>query len=446
MGTARRIGWVVALAAMPLFTLWLIARHGENVPRWDEWVMVPLFKAQDAGQFGLGEIWQQHNEHRPAVPRTIDFLQAYLTGWDLRAELYRNFAVAVAAFVLVAAALRRSLDRGAFVVASVIASILLFSTVHWENWLWGWQFEWFVCNLAVLGALWALTVVVDRSPRGGLALAIACGLVATFSLGQGLLVWPVGLAVLLLRGRPWRAWAVATVAVPIAYFVDWRDPSYLGSKTYFLDHPFGFLEYIALYVGRDLGRGDTIGTLVGAVIVLSFLAAAAYVLLRRRDRVLVERAAFWVGVGLYALGAAVITALSRAEVGVVFSRYAIMAALLAVATMTLLLVIARGERAGPVVLTPGRRRAALALVAVPLLIAGVGNANGGADGMRERGEELDRMAQCTRQARTIEDPCLRRVKIAPEPWWPATWHSILYLREKGWAGYEPLPGAGARER
>jgi hypothetical protein len=428
-----RIAWIAALVATPLLTLWLIAEHGENVPFWDEWNLVALFQKQDGGRLGLGDFLAQHNEHRPVVPRTADYVTAHLTSWDLRVELYRNFAVAVATFVLIVVALRRTLDRVGFLAGSVLASLLVFSPVQWENWLWGWQLEWFLSNLAAVGALWALTFTIDRSTRRGLAIAIACGLVATFSLGQGLFVWPVGLLVLLLRHRPWRVWAGAGVLTWIVYFASWENDTGTGSKSLALERPGDFVEFVVLYLGRPLANSNATGKLVGLVLIAVFVAAATYVLRHRRDLVLVDRAALWLGLGLYTLMGALITGVSRLDAGVIaFSRYATMAMIFALAVMALLFVLLRSERIGSRVVTPERRRCAVAAIGVPLLLAALVNANAGVDSMERKGDELDAMAKCTRAARTPRDPCLRNPRASP---YPEQFDWTVYLRRKGWAGY-----------
>ncbi|HEV2812315.1 MAG TPA: hypothetical protein VGW10_03595 [Solirubrobacteraceae bacterium] len=433
------IPWVAALAATPLLTLWLIARHGVNVPVSDDWALVPLFIESDAGTLSLGDLLRQHHEHVPVFPRAADFLMAPLTSWDLRVEMYRNFGVVVATFGLVLVALRRTLDRTPFLVAAVIASLLVFSPVQSENWLWGWQLEWFLSNLAAIGAFYALAFTIDRWPRRALALAAGAGFVATFSLGQGLLVWPVGLAILVLRGRPWRAWTAAGVAAYALHFYDWHDPEPLGAKDRFLDLPGQTVEFVLLYLGGTLGNSDATRKLVAVAMLAAFAAAAAYVVRHRRDSLLLQRASVWLALGLYVLGAAVITAVSRVtEEVVVPSRYNAMGALFALATTVLVYLVARAPRVGPLVLTPRLRHAVVAAVAVPLLAAAVVNADAGADALRRRAAGLEAFAACSASARRPDDPCpgagrdAQTAILAEQTRW---WRRIQYLKRKGWGGY-----------
>jgi hypothetical protein len=420
--------WLAILSVAPVVMLLSIRARTVNVPFYDEWNgLVPLFQAQDHGTLHLSAFWSQHNEHRPAFPRAIQFAMAYVTKWDVRAEMYLNFAVAVATFGFLLAALRRSLDRFGLVIASVVASVLFFSPVQWENWLWGWQLEWFLANLAGAGMLWALTVLVDRSPRRGLAVAAVCAFVGTFSIAQGLLLWPVGLALVLLRRRPWRTWALLSVVVPALYLAGWHGQNNPSAG------PVDFVRYVLIYLGRIFGVSDSTGSIAGAALLVGFGAGAAYVVSRRDNRALVDRAAFWLGLGLYAVGAAVLTAIGRAGMGVfAVSRYAGMAELFAIATLGLLLtILLDGEVAGRAISVPIRRRVTAAMAAA-ILFATLVNLPPGFRAMDRRGEELAYIGDCTRTVTVVGDPCLDRpvtgfkeVRLA----------GIEYLRSKGWAGY-----------
>src|SRR3712207_1731768 len=150
-GGRLRIAWLLAIAAPAVLTLVLIAVHGVNTPQLDQWSgMTPLLVEHDRGTLSFADFYAQHNEHRPLVPTAIDFWLAQLTGWNIRVELFVDYGVALATFVLIVLALRRTLDRTAFALAAVVASVVFFSPRQHENWLWGWQLEWFLSNLAAL--------------------------------------------------------------------------------------------------------------------------------------------------------------------------------------------------------------------------------------------------------------------------------------------------------
>ena len=435
MAVRYRVLWIGALVVWPILTLAAIITHGENVPFWDDWTMLHLFQAHDNGHLGFDSFWSQHNEHRPVIPKALDFGQALITGWDIKAELYRNFLVAVATFVVLVLALRRTLDRTAYIGATIVASVVFFSPMQWENWLWGWQLEWFLSTLGAVVTLWALTFLIERSLPWGIAVGIVGALVATFSLGQGLLMWPVGLAVLLLRRRPWRAWAEASVLTTLIYFQGYKDPAHHPDKLLFLERPVEFLEYVCLYLGRSFGLEKATGIFAGALLILTFLVGSAYVLKHRDDTDLVDRAAFWLGAGAYSLGAAIITAISRLGFGLdqaASSRYAGMSALFGIATLGVVFTVMHDRVIAGRPVTTFTRRRIMADLAVPLLLIAVVNTGQGMKSMDRKGEALAGIAECTRRVVDPADPCLKENPTSP---YPETVAWILYLREKGWAGY-----------
>ncbi|MDQ5807509.1 MAG: hypothetical protein M3320_02430 [Actinomycetota bacterium] len=429
-GGWRRIAWLGALAAPAVLTLALIAAHGVNTPQHDQWMgLTPLLVLHDRGELKFEHFYDQHNEHRPLVPTAINFGLAQLTGWNIRAELFLNFAVALATFVLVALALRRTLDRKAFAAAAVVSSIIFFSPRQWENWLNGWQLEWFLSNLAALGAFWALTSLHERRPRAGLAVAVGCALVATYSLGQGLLVWPLGLALLLLRRQPWRLWVLVTVVVAFAYFDGYDDPDHHPSKTIVFERPFQFLKYVGRYLGGPFGAGDATGGIAGVLLLGVFAFAAVHVLRRRADGDLFDRTAFWLAAGSYAIGAAVITGVSRLGFGwaqASASRYTTMACLFGIATLALVLAVA------PRVDAP-RPRALVAGFVVALLVVSLANTTRGVGQFREDAENLEVVAACVRNARSPQDRCLHHARFSHGV--GLHYVGILWLRDKGWAGF-----------
>src|SRR5215211_1211150 len=102
------------------------------------------------------------------------------------------------------------------------SDLLLFAPLAWlacslaqyENLLYGMMTcHWFT----VLGIVWAL-VCLDRPGFGGFAGAVFFGFLASFSILNGFLIWPVGVFLLLARGRrlasaAWLAVGLAAVAL-----------------------------------------------------------------------------------------------------------------------------------------------------------------------------------------------------------------------------------------
>jgi hypothetical protein len=431
----RGVAWLGAVAVLPILMLRSIIANGVNVPFWDEWSMVGLFQAQHNGTLGLHDFWTQANEHRPLFPRAINFLLAQGTSWDVRAENYVNFAVALLTFVVLMIVLRRVLDGVPFVAASVVASVIFFSPVQWENWLWGFELEYFICALAAVGTMYALTFVMEeRSVRTGMVIAAACAVLGSFSFANGLLLWPVGLVLLLLRGRPWRLWVVLSVLTWFVYLNGWQ--SFPGpSRSLFLERPLEYIQFVCLYFGRWFAVGRTTGTLAGAILILGFLVGAAYVVRHRRDAELVHRATFWLGLGLFGLTTAVVTGVSRMGFGLLAAsvpRYFGFSGLFAISTMALLFAIVRSEQIAGRKLTVRMRHAAVAAVALPLLLAALVNVRAAFPLMEKWRVDRSADAACVHAVQASTDACLQRPNVARPS---LQFDRIQFLRSQGLAGF-----------
>ncbi len=72
---ARRRGFVGLLWVILLIAdLALVVRFGPDVPRWDDFDVVPVLTGDAA--LSAGWLWSQHNEHRVPLPRLV-LLAAY---------------------------------------------------------------------------------------------------------------------------------------------------------------------------------------------------------------------------------------------------------------------------------------------------------------------------------------------------------------------------------
>src|SRR5215469_4150415 len=210
----------VAAAALPVILIIVLTTHyWTNVPFWDDWEFYSFIYAYHHGTLSFSTFWAQHNEHRILFPNLVMFVLAQASGWDVRWEMGFSLAVALITFGLLALMLRRGLRSGWVLgVAVPLVSLVLFSPVQFENWLWGWQIEWFMMVLGVVGAVFALGAWKRSRSWKPVVVAMAAATLATYSLGSGMLVWAACLPILLVdrRLRRWTPAWVALAAVEIA--------------------------------------------------------------------------------------------------------------------------------------------------------------------------------------------------------------------------------------
>jgi hypothetical protein len=105
-----------------------------------------------------------------------------LGGGDFR--VFMVFSIAVAAVTY--PALLRLIPQ-ALPCRRVLASLAVFGLGQLENWLWGFQFAWFVVNA---GVLWAVAIVTrSELSRWSFPIAVCCCLVASLSSAHGMVAW-----------------------------------------------------------------------------------------------------------------------------------------------------------------------------------------------------------------------------------------------------------------
>lgn len=350
---------LAALAALPALAALIYAlRFRLGLPYWDGWELVPDVQKLYAGTLTLADLWRPHNEHRLFLPRLILLGLARLTRWNDGYEVALSLAAAAGTAALLIAQWRRTAAQlrlpGAGRLIPLL-TLLVFALTQWENWLWGWQFIFYLETLLAVAAVLLLTQAAGDSRwrwphlAGAAALAVA----ASFTLSLGLLTWPVGLALLLLAG--WAAhvparrlagagalWALLGVAVFWLYFSGLAAPT-AGGLRLALGQPLTYAHYVLNYLGAAvltydfafLAGGLGLAAWVWAVVLLARCYAA-------------ERAGFaallpWVALGLWAISGALLIGASRLALGphqAIASRYVTLSYPFWVSLCALLFVVA----------------------------------------------------------------------------------------------------------
>ena len=214
---------VLGLGIPVLVYFWLIHHYSVNVISGDQWDNMTVIRHSYSNLFDWSVYWAQHNEHRIFFPNLVVVLLSRTTHLNIQFEEYLSgLMLTVATAQIIWAHKRRSPSTPWLYYCPV--GLLAFSVVQFGNTLWGFQMSWFLVLLALTTALFLL----DRAILGWLTLigAIAAGVVGSFSSFQGLLIWPTGLVLLVIRRRAWPlagAWALAGVGSIAFYFYDYTD-------------------------------------------------------------------------------------------------------------------------------------------------------------------------------------------------------------------------------
>ncbi len=195
--------------------------YGVNVLFWDEWQIVPLYKACVEGHAGLFSLFEaQHNGNIMFFPYLLMLAMDFLTGFNNKALMYIGAVFQTASLGLVWFLARKNLPDTINKYWHLVSlACLMFSFCQYQNMLWGFQTAWFIITFFSLAAFVLLDESFENDKFGGSANlpltfgAIVCGVVASFSSVQGLLVWPAGLV--FLFAKEWSS---------LKYF--WKNPRF----------------------------------------------------------------------------------------------------------------------------------------------------------------------------------------------------------------------------
>ena len=321
---ARRAALPLLLIAVPVVGyLLVIAAYGVNTIVLDQWADIAFLHKVYSGHAGFAAFWAPHNENRILVPDLIVLVLAYLTHFNTVVEMYVSAAMLLlATAVIVLTYCRRAAPvyRNLIWYFPVVA--LLWTLAQYYSALLGFQLAWYLAL-----ALTALALaVLDRQTVGWAAvvLAVILGTLASYSTLAGLLVWPAGLVLMLLRCRPWLhplIWLASAVVVSVLYL---RDLALGPPGTWAFDfhNPLLVVRFVLVELGDVLGypipsTGDpttvTLLAIIGAV-VLMFSIVAIWWAVRLRGEP--GPAPFGAALVVVGLGFAVITAGGRTVFGV----------------------------------------------------------------------------------------------------------------------------------
>jgi hypothetical protein len=425
--------WNIAaliLAAAPAVALvLLIAHYAVDAPYGDQWELVPLIRNLHTGAPSFNDFFAQHNEHRIFFPRLIMIAVASISNWDTRAECAVSVLLALGSFLVLRTLIRDTFtSRKLSAAASCLASLIVFSPNQSENWLWGWQIQWFLCVLGLTVAVRASWNRTEPITPRRLAIAGAAATVATYSLASGIFVWISGIPLLWrdrFRRRIQWAWAVTGLLVIGAYFIGYRSEGG-PSRMLFLHEPLGSIEYFLIYAGAPITLTAS-ATIPIAALYLCATAGGLAFAFRRLPTGSMKPLQPWLCLLLF--GALTAWSIDAARLGFgveqAFSiRYVTLSdwLLLPACIVFLKIVENQGLRTAP------GKAAAVTVITLTVLI-GLNWVRGGRQ-FAGWHDFLTRVQTCTRTARDVHDPCL--VEVYPDP--NVLWPRLEYLRSIHWGG------------
>lgn len=422
--------WVTV--SVPIFLLGLILTSKLiNVPFWDQWELVTIFKKADMHTLGFSDFFAQHNEHRVLFPRLIMYSLAKLSSWDVRWESWTSLVIATGTFVLLVKMLRKSIQNYWLqLFGASLISVIFFSPIQWENWLWGWQVAWFLNVFTLAAAVYVLVYWSNKSAPLKIALATALAAVGTYSLASGFFIWLVCLPIIyfnkdLKKLMPY--WIGAAIMVVGLNYIGYVDPGGQTSKSLFIQDPKGYVAYVVIYIARPITYDFLQAYRIGAVYLLS-LVAGLYAMYKYHKELFLKMLP-WIVFASYAVLAALSTGVSRLGLGLeqaYSNRYITLSILLLIPVIVLLLKLIELHVFKKKIETKDRIIRTFAATALGLIcVLTVVNYYRGMQQTQEQHNHLVKVYNCAHSATSVEDPCL--VKLYPNA--PVVWDRLQYIRQ-----------------
>lgn len=335
---------------IPIFLyLYYLLKFGVDVPFLDQWLFVPLLKAYYNHEGWFSMLFEQHNEHRLIFPRLIFLLLAKLTDWNTKIEMFAGWIVCIFNFGLIWLILRQTRIKATWILVPL--AWIVFSVGQWQNIIWGWQLQWY---MAVFGVLAAVLFLIKTSVSNWYIIPAAIsGILATFSLTNGLLIWPMGLLQLWFsKDKPVKKinliliWLLIGVFIFIAYFMDYTKPSHLPALSASLAEPLKFVQYMLANLGAGLGSGTLIQSIImGAILIAIFIVT--FFLVRSLSRERLRELVPWFVLGLFSIFSSASIAIGRVGRGVgqsLSARYVTIASLLIISSIILCLTLLKESK------------------------------------------------------------------------------------------------------
>lgn len=349
--TETRPRWLRAAAGVGFVFLGLFAIYQavrltqlsySPVPYADMWDELPFIGRTLDGHLALSGWWAQHNEHRIVLSR-VQFVVDYglFAGRGIFLLVMDLLSCLMLALVLTWPIHRVWNDRIVTLGFAAFAGAAILTPAGWENLISPFQVGFIQVYLFAAFAIGALSFSRRSLEAAGptsavLGVTIASATAATYSNGNGMLVWAALVFVAAVR-RLGRRTIVIVVAVGLfetfAYLWHFKRTTYIPLSDS-LARPLDVSQYVLNYLGfaaQPLGIRFAQALGLVAVLILALLVATAVRARGIGDDL--QIVVFAAATGSFVLVTALETALSRLNFGVIPGRYSIGASVLWVALM-----------------------------------------------------------------------------------------------------------------
>lgn len=241
-------------------TIQRILHYYSAVPIWDYWRVVQDLPAYQ--RFYLPALWRQHNEHRIIFPELVFALDMLFMHGRQILPLAFSFLCYVLTFAILAA--NFCSDGRVAWTNKIIAICLAGVVVFWQGCASAlasaFLLQWTLLQLCIACALTFLVSVKQTGQIKYLAYVIIAAVVATYSSGNGLFLWPLLVAgglLLKIGRRQLGILAISGLVFGGAYFIGYRFTG-SGNMENPLKHLLYFIQFSAAYLGMPFSESTNL--------------------------------------------------------------------------------------------------------------------------------------------------------------------------------------------
>ena len=341
-----------ALVVLCLAFLTILSIYRIPLPFWDMVKVHQFFLTQEERPLAWlsSAIFDfRDNEHRPYVAFLFWGIDWELTRLEGQISQGVMFAL-VFVVAYIGSQWRHELKvSGLQSLIFLASSLLLVNFWHATNLLWDKQLHVYLSVVCTLGSLWLSSkLAVARHPLllqlGALLLAV----LATFSFGYGLVVWPLLLLQALLTRRPaCILWTTCAAVGTIAYYLStYEILAYHDSPLESLSKPFALINFMARLLGPHMALPFFpvwLQQIIGGLGLGVVLTLAVYEFWSANKHY--KSLSLPLLICLFSLGVALLTALTRVSISSpIASRYLIIQALYVIGFFGLFVNMRPGAR------------------------------------------------------------------------------------------------------
>jgi len=275
IGAALMVAASAATLGFNCFTVTRILHARTRVPWLDEWAMIQEFILYKRGSPLFPILWSSYWGHRLVIPRLVFFANLqWASGRSLTWLTLALQSIHIALLCTLSWVLIGARSRTLFAVSVIVILNLMLSPLQMENFVWNMQFMFPLVYAASSVAFLCLSL--SRDNYRFLLLCFVAAAVASYTMPNGLLVWPLLVAqaiYLKLKRRVTIAIALLGAALLASYCWHYPIPP-LGLGIFgMLRHPVDAAMLVGLLLGAAL---NSISLRLGVAVTILALAGAVY--------------------------------------------------------------------------------------------------------------------------------------------------------------------------